>query len=146
VGLLNDSTGTAHGFVMNISVPGPSLMSITPSSGPAGTTIILAGAHLEASQTPSSQVTFDTTQAQIVAWSDTEITLAAPSIAEGLYKVMVKTEDGQSNTLTFTITPGTQAQSASFTSVPSDSNAGGGGGCAMTPGRGGVHDDLVGVI
>jgi YVTN family beta-propeller protein len=80
----------------------PHITTISPTSSPAGTLVRITGEHFGATQN-SSTVTFDSTEAGISSWSDTQIEAIVPSLPVGVYNVIVTTSTGTSNAATFTI-------------------------------------------
>jgi hypothetical protein len=80
----------------------PHLTSLSVSSGPIGTTVIITGTTFSTLQT-SSTVTFSGTIATATAWSNTSITVTVPSGAT-TGNVIVTTVAGASNGLSFTVT------------------------------------------
>jgi hypothetical protein len=91
--------GRGHGFVTVINQP-PTITSISPTSGPAGTLVTINGSNFGATQ-GSSFVSFGTTQASINSWSDTQIIAVAPSGLSGTVPVTVTTTAGTSNGINF---------------------------------------------
>ena len=82
----------------------PSISSISPSSGAAGTDIAIAGSNFGASQ-GSSTVQIGTKAATIESWSDSEIKAKAPTgLDAGKYDVTVTTADGTSAGSQFEVT------------------------------------------
>lgn len=80
------------------------ISSITPSSGEAGTEVIISGSHFGETQ-GTSTVEFGTVTAQVESWSDSEIKVNVPSeIKEGEYEVTVSTEAGTSDKVGFEVT------------------------------------------
>ena len=73
--------------------PAPAL--VTPSSGPSqgGTSVTISGTSFYGccilSACPGPKVLFDTSQAQVVKWSGTEVTVITPPHADGVVNVTV---------------------------------------------------------
>ena len=80
----------------------PTLTSLTPSNGPTGISVVVAGTNFGATQS-TSKITFDGFAAMVISWSDTSITATVPSTAN-TGPVQVTTAAGASNTLTYTVT------------------------------------------
>ena len=80
-----------------------SLFSLTPSSGLAGISCVLAGSLFGSSQ-GTSVVHFGSTTAIPTAWSNTQITITVPTLPAGTYNVSVTVGSNTTNTLPFTIT------------------------------------------
>jgi uncharacterized protein (TIGR03437 family) len=80
----------------------PSITSISPTSGPVGTLVTITGSNLGSTQ-GSSTVTFGTTAATVSSWSDTQIQATVPSLSAGTYDVVVTTNAGSSNLVSFQI-------------------------------------------
>src|SRR5258708_9429900 len=62
------------------------ITSVTPSSGPPGTQVVITGTGFASCcpfECTVSSVTFDGTAAQVVSWTDTQLVVIAPS-HEGL--------------------------------------------------------------
>ena len=74
---------------VNITILGPSISSFSPTSGPVGTQVTINGSNFGSTQ-GTSTVTFNTSSASIVSWSDTQIVATVPSAAiSGQVKVRV---------------------------------------------------------
>jgi len=87
----------------------PHITSLSPSSGPAGSVLIINGTGFDTYQNPfdSSQhgtVMIGTTSAQVVTWVDTQIKVKVPAIT-GATKVALYNTWGASNSVAFTVTP-----------------------------------------
>lgn len=79
----------------------PELDSLAPSSGEAGIEATIGGRNLGSSQGKGT-LRFGDKQPEIKSWSDTSITFKVPSdLKEGEYEVVVETEAGKSNALSF---------------------------------------------
>ncbi len=71
------------------TMPNPLVASLSPSTGPMGTSVQIVGSGFGASQ-GSSTVTFNNVAATATAWSDTSITATVPSTAtSGVVAVQV---------------------------------------------------------
>ena len=73
------------------------ITSVTPSSGPAGTQVVINGSgFLSCCPFECAQpvVTFGGTQAQIVSVTDTQIVVTAPSVGPGAVSVTVQQLSG----------------------------------------------------
>lgn len=88
------------------TLPAPVLVSLSVTSGPVGTTVVLSGRGFGAQQGTGS-VVFFLTPATPTAWSDTSITVTVPSGAPlGSDDVHVNTVNGPSNRIAFTVAGG----------------------------------------
>ncbi|OFW59586.1 MAG: hypothetical protein A2Y75_01215 [Candidatus Solincola sediminis] len=90
----------------------PEIKSLEPVSGPVGTEVIMTGTGFGAEQ-GTGTVHFGNFLADVLAWSDTSITVEVPSsIAVAEYGVTVQTQAGSSNEIPFTVNqtpnPGTK--------------------------------------
>jgi hypothetical protein len=89
----------------NIALATPNISTLSPSSGPAGTVVTIAGTNFGVQQ-GSSTVTFAGTGASPTQWSNTAITVPAPAgVATGV--VIVTVNGAASNGVTFTVGTGT---------------------------------------
>ncbi|HXJ06004.1 MAG TPA: IPT/TIG domain-containing protein [Candidatus Acidoferrum sp.] len=88
---------------MTFTVTSPAITSLTPSSGAVGTSVLVAGTNLGATQ-GSSTVTFNGTTATPTGWSATNITVPVP-IGATTGNVIVTVGGVASNALGFTVTP-----------------------------------------
>ena len=85
----------------------PTIASISPNSGAAGTEVTLKGSNFGASQ-GTSTVGFGSVTVSAGDWSDSEIKTKVPSdLKAGEYAVSVTTADGTSEKMQFTVTEGT---------------------------------------
>ncbi|MDO7875684.1 Ig-like domain repeat protein [Hymenobacter sp. ASUV-10] len=97
---LASSTSAALTQVVN-APPVPAISSLSPSSGPVGTSVVISGSGLGG----ASSVSFDgVAQTTISANTATSLTVAVPAGAT-TGDVVVNTPGGTSNALTFTVTP-----------------------------------------
>jgi hypothetical protein len=105
-GVLTIISGLAQSAVLNFvaqgTLPGPlpTIASVSPASGPAGTVVTITGANLGATQGKST-VTFNGTPSTPTSWSDTSIVVPVPQGATSGH--IVVTVVGQSLTMTFTV-------------------------------------------
>ena len=80
----------------------PNIADISPTYGTAGTIVIITGGNFGDVQN-SSIVTFNSTEAVVLSWSDAKIEATVPSLATGTYNVVVVTDAGNSNAVIFEI-------------------------------------------
>jgi len=108
----------SNGVSFTVTVPAPSITSLSPTSGPVGTAVTIAGTNFGSSQ-GSSTVTFNGTSAGTAsAWSATSITVTVPSGA-ATGNVVVTVGGQASNGVSFTVTvPAPSITSLSPTSGP----------------------------
>jgi hypothetical protein len=115
-----NASGLTSNFVsFTVTVPAPSITSLSPSAGPVGASVVIAGANFGASQ-GSSTVTFNGAAATPTGWSDDSIVVPVPSGATS-GNIVVTTAGGQATSDTsFTVTAAGQPtiQSLSPTSGP----------------------------
>jgi hypothetical protein len=98
-------TNGTDGTIKKIGVAIPSvphIISISPTSGPAGTLVTITGSNFGSTQS-SSTITFGATPATVSSWSDTQIKAIVPSLSAGTYDVVVTTSAGISNSVVFTL-------------------------------------------
>jgi uncharacterized repeat protein (TIGR01451 family) len=69
-------TTTGPAFIYEVALTKPIIASVSPSSGPPGTTVTITGSHLG----NITNVTFDTRSAIIVSVSPTQVVVTAPGI------------------------------------------------------------------
>ena len=81
----------------------PAIGSLSPDSGPEGTSVDISGTSFGASQ-GTSTVSFNGTAATATSWSDTSITVAVPAGAT-TGDVVVTVDSQASNGASFTVTP-----------------------------------------
>jgi hypothetical protein len=87
---------------MNFTVlPAPSITSVSPVSGTAGSLVTIVGSHFGATQ-GSGTVTFNGAAASPSSWSDTSITTAVPVLAT-TGNVVVTANGAPSNGINFTV-------------------------------------------
>jgi subtilase family serine protease len=90
--------------VSTISTPAPSISSISPTSGPVGTQVVITGSNFGASQ-GSSVVTLSGAPVTVNSWGASSITITIPSAATtGPLVVTVAPSMTNSNPVTFTVT------------------------------------------
>jgi len=96
-----ESPALVDGFTVTV----PTITSISPTAGEAGTTeVTIKGTGFGAARGTSS-VSFGTAKVTgYTSWSDTEIKCTAPSGISGKVDVTVTTDTGTSNSKTFTVT------------------------------------------
>ena len=100
----------SNGVSFTITVPAPSITSLSPTSGLVGTSVTIAGANFGATQ-GSSTVSFNGTTATPSGWSATSIVAPVPSGATT--GNVVVTVGGQiSNAIAFTVTTGSASPTA----------------------------------
>ncbi|MET4074790.1 IPT/TIG domain-containing protein [Hymenobacter sp. UYCo722] len=91
--------GTSNGLLFTLTVPVPTLSSLSPATGTAGTTVMITGTNL----TGATSVTFNGITATFTVTSNTQImTSVPPGASTG--NVVVTTPGGPSNGLAFTVT------------------------------------------
>ena len=91
--------GTTNGLLFTLSLPAPTLSSLSPASGTPGTTVVIAGTNLAG----ATSVTFNGITATFTVNSATQITTAVPPGAS-TGNVVVATPGGLSNGLPFGVT------------------------------------------
>jgi hypothetical protein len=82
----------------------PKISAVTPQSGKAGTQVQITGSNFSSAQ-GTGVVHFGDSIGEVVAWSDTEITVKVPAgiTVAATYPVSVLTKNGQSNEVQFTV-------------------------------------------
>ncbi len=85
-------------------IPAGVVDSISPTSGPNGTTVTIAGSFFGTGGTASDYVTFGAAQAVVSSWDDYTIVCIVPFGITGTVQVTVYTAGGPSNTRSFTVT------------------------------------------
>jgi len=85
-----------------LTPPVPTITSLTPSVGPTGIHVVIAGTNFGTSQ-GASTVTFNGVLATVTSWSDTSIGVTVPSTAM-TGPVIVTVGGVASNSSTFTVT------------------------------------------
>jgi hypothetical protein len=96
----NSSSGTKGGT--SPSSPPPNIASLSPTSGPIATAVIIAGTNFGSTQ-GTSTVTFNGTAGTPTSWSTTSITVSVPSGAT-TGNVLVTVGGAASNGVKFTVT------------------------------------------
>jgi len=97
LGILTSSSGTTA----------PSITSLSPTSGAAGSSVTISGSNFGSSQ-GSSTVSFGGTNAAVTSWSASSITATVPSsLAAGAVNVTVTVSGSSSNSAGFTVTSST---------------------------------------
>jgi len=107
-GTLVAATKTA---TVNFSLGAPQISSVSPSSGPIGSTVTLSGSGFGSSQGVST-ITFNRTPATPTSWSDTTVSTPVPAGAT-TGPVVVTAAGVASNSVTFT--PGIGSASGTVT-------------------------------
>ena len=92
----------SNGVSFTVTVPAPSITTLSQTSGPVGTSVIIAGANFGATQ-GTSTVTFNGTAGTPTMWSGTSITVPVPSGAT-TGNVVVTVGGVASNGMSFTVT------------------------------------------
>jgi len=96
------SAVASNGVLFTVTLP-PTITSLSPASGPVGTSVIISGANFGASQ-GTSAVTYNGTTITPTSWSPTSIVAPVPAGATtGNFVVIVS--GVASNGVTFTIPP-----------------------------------------
>ena len=103
---LNSADSAEVAFTDPVTSP-PSITSLSPTSGPAGTTVTIAGANFGSTQ-GTSTVTFNGTAASPTSWSATSIVVPVPGGAT-TGPVVVRVGGVASNGVSFTVTAATSA-------------------------------------
>jgi IPT/TIG domain len=93
----------SNGASFIVTPPPPSITSLSPISGPVGTSVIITGANFGASQ-GTNTVAFNGTTATFVGWTDTSISAPVPSGAT-TGNVVVTVGGLASNGVNFSVTP-----------------------------------------
>ena len=75
----------AVNFLVTSPVP-PAITTLSPTSGAAGSVVTITGSNFGGFQ-GSSTVRFGTTNATIVSWSNTQLSVTVPAIAAGVVQV-----------------------------------------------------------
>ena len=106
---INDTAPTADAYNLSLvevrpSAVAPTITSLTPASGPIGTSVTIAGTGFGTTQ-GTSTVTFGGISATPTSWSNTSIVAPVPSgVALGAIPVVVSVPGaGTSNSATFTV-------------------------------------------
>ena len=95
-------SGTAsNGIYFTLTVP--TISTLSPSSGPTGTSVTISGSNFGATQ-GSSTVTFNGTSATPTSWNSTSIVIPVPAAAN-TGNVVVTVGAGSSNGMSFSVVP-----------------------------------------
>jgi hypothetical protein len=96
---------TASAILIPVNNAGtlPTITTLNPTSGIAGSSVTINGSNFGATQ-GSSTVSFGGTNAVVTAWSNTAITVTVPQLAAGAVNVVVDVNGAGSNADTFTVT------------------------------------------
>ncbi len=95
------NTSSTRSFSVNVPPPPPTLTSLTPASGPVGTSVTLAGTGFS----PGMSAQFGAATASPTVSSTTSATAAVPAtLSAGAVNVSVKVGTQTSNTRSFTVT------------------------------------------
>jgi hypothetical protein len=95
--------GVASNGVVFTVTPAPSIISLSPTSGPVGTSVTIAGSNFGATQ-GGSVVTFNGDPASVTNWSGTSITATVPAGA-ATGNVVVNVSGVTSNGVPFSVVP-----------------------------------------
>ena len=95
----------SNGVSFTVTVPAPSITSLSPNSATLGTSVTMSGANFGATQ-GSSTVQFNGTSATPTTWSATSIVAPVPAGAT-TGNVVVTVSGVASNGVSFTVTPDT---------------------------------------
>jgi hypothetical protein len=93
---------SSNGFTFTVTTAAPSITSLSQTSGPVGTTVIINGSNFGATKN-GSNVTFNGTTASTTAWGTTSITVTVPTGATN-GNVVVTVGGQASNGILFTVT------------------------------------------
>lgn len=116
--LLQNLGGAASAYLWSV-IP-PALTSLSPASGPIGTSVSITGTNFGENQ-GTSTVRFNGVSAAPSAWSQTSITAMVPSGAT-TGAVVVTVMGSTSNEMTFTVMAGSVATKLAVTSINGGSN------------------------
>lgn len=97
---ITNANGTAN-FTATPTPPSISISTLSPSSGPEGTFVIIAGTNFGTAQ---GTVTFSGIVAPVISWSSSSIVAIVPSAATS-GNVVVMAGGGASNGVNFTVLP-----------------------------------------
>jgi hypothetical protein len=92
---------SSNGMAFTVTQPAPGISSVTPTSGPAGTSVTITGTNLGATQ-GTSTVTFNGTAATVTSWSATSIATTVP-VGATTGNVVVTVDGQASNGVAFTV-------------------------------------------
>ena len=99
---VNGVSSNASTFTIPVIDNFPTISTLNPTSGPAGSSVTINGNLFGATQ-GTGQVRFGSTAATVTSWSNTQIVATVPNIAAGAVQVQVVTGNGASNSSTFTV-------------------------------------------
>jgi hypothetical protein len=88
-------------FTVNTTVV-PGICTLTPNSGPTGTTVTVSGNGFGDTQTTGSVAVAERT-ATITSWSGTQIAMTTPNLLGGTWPVVVTAAGTDSNSVGFTV-------------------------------------------
>ncbi len=91
---------TSNAVAFTVTVPAPSISTLSPASGPAGTAVTISGANFGATQ-GTSTVSFNGTLASVTSWGTASIVAVAPSTSSS-GNVIVTVAGQTSNGVAFT--------------------------------------------
>jgi hypothetical protein len=95
----------------------PGIISLSPDSGEVGMEVVIQGSNFGKVQGVGT-VHFGTSEASVVSWSDTSITVKVPAdLAPATYGVTVVTEEGASNQIEFQLTQAQQQKKPEISSL-----------------------------
>jgi YD repeat-containing protein len=108
---LDVETNTDSTIMAPRPFPPPAISTLTPTSGPAGTSVTIAGSNFGSTQVSgNTKVIFNGVTSSPYSWSDTSIVAPVPpNLATG--PVVVSVRGAVSNGVTFTVNTGTIAGS-----------------------------------
>jgi hypothetical protein len=100
---VHTSGGNSGGITFTVTtLPPPTITSLTPNTGPTGTSVVIAGTNFGTAQNTST-VKFNGVPASVTSWSPTSITATVPPTAM-TGPVIVTVNGVASNSNTFTVT------------------------------------------
>jgi IPT/TIG domain len=111
-------------FTPLAALAAPSISSLSPNSGPIGTSVTIAGSNFGSTQGSSTVKFGNTTATTITSWNATQIVVVVPTgTSSGNVSVVVRVSNSNSNGVTFTVlvptitslTPNSGAVGASVT-------------------------------
>jgi RHS repeat-associated protein len=102
-GFVNVSVNSTPSNYVDYAIPAQSISSLTPNTGPVGTSVTVAGTGFGSSQ-GTSTLTFNGQTATITSWSNTQIVGTVPVTAP-TGPAVVALSGVNSNAVTFTVPP-----------------------------------------
>jgi hypothetical protein len=100
---VHNSNGNSGVVTFTVTVlPAPTITSLTPNTGPTGTSVVIAGTNFGTAQNTST-VKFNGVPASVTSWSPTSLTVTVPPTAM-TGPVIVTVNGVASNSNTFTVT------------------------------------------